>query len=192
MIGAGLSSGAAIGQTGTPSPNALSSIVLTDSSEELLNVCIDNLGVTSFPVSKIGLGLLDWNKRLQPDLKDDFDFILGCNCAKDSSAVAKVVAFALKTSPEIGSGSFVHIGSGGSNGVVALNKDLQRKYRLNTSVKELVLERIELEPFVNGNEEVTLSIDYENVESGKFSVLVAFHDEAHVDKVRTVTRFRTS
>jgi hypothetical protein len=188
VIGSGLASGPALGyqqnDVVAPAPDKLVSILMTDSNEQLLNTCMDNLGAASFPVSKVGLGLLDWSKRVQKGMQDQFDFIIGCNCAQDFSALAKVVAYSLKRSPQDGIGSFIHIGPGNHAGVIGLNNELQRKHRLNTVVKDLVLERIELVPFINEDAQASLSMDYGNVESGKFSVLVGYHDEAKkVEKV---------
>lgn len=193
MIGAALASGVNLGYHQThgiaPTPDTLESILMTDSSEPLLTKCIDNLGTSSFPVAKVGLGLLDWKKRVHNDMKDQFDFIIGNNCAYDFASLSKVVAYSLKLHPEFGSGTFVHIGAGNRAGIIGLNNELQRKHRLNTVTKELVLERIELLPFINEEVPTNLNIDYDNVEAGKFSLLVGYHDDAKVDKVSVTNDF---
>ena len=81
-----------------PASDTLSSILMTDSGKESIDKCFDNLAATKFLEAKVELGLLDWDKSVQADMKNQFDFIIGCDCAQDFSPLAKTIAHSLKYS----------------------------------------------------------------------------------------------
>lgn len=183
-----------------PVPKGLSKIIMTDSHEPLLTKCLDNLAGASFPVSKAEVALLDWNRRLPNEMKNSFDFILGCDCAYYFPLVnplARTVAYALKSSPydrknneQIIRGKFLHIGPRHRESIDDLRRKLARGYRMNTKMKDIVMERIDLVPLIIDSmesiqrqmkEEVEGEtggyVEYQNMETTSYSVLVGYHNE---------------
>mmetsp|Transcript_7839 Transcript_7839/g.14775 ORF Transcript_7839/g.14775 Transcript_7839/m.14775 type:complete len:482 (-) Transcript_7839:84-1529(-) len=183
-----------------PVPIDLTKIIMTDSHEPLLNTCLDNLAAASFPVSKAEVALLDWNRRLPNDMKNNFDFIIGCDCAYYFPLVnplARTVAYGLKSSPydrknneQIVRGKFLHIGPRHRESIDDLRRKLARGYRMNTRMKDIVLERIDLVPLIIDSmenvdaqmkEEVEGEtggyVEYQNMETTNYSVLVGYHNE---------------
>lgn len=198
-IGSGLASGVAPSEdVGAPTPNALTSLLMTNSNTKSIEQCISNLRGTSFPETKVGLALFDWNKKIQDTMKNKFNFILGCDCAHNSSSqLARTVAYALKRSPQC---SFVYVGAEhDQKSMEGLVTSLGESYEMNTIVKDIVLERIQLIPKISDSldevklrmkEEATNRVGghavYTNVESMKYTTIVGYHDEA-LNEVREMS-----
>lgn len=183
-----------------PVPGSLAKLVLTDSHESLLNKCVSNVNTASFPSTKVEIRQLDWNQRVPNDMKGQYDFIIGCDCAYYFPLVnplARTVAYALQTSPydrvdneqRVG-GTFVHIGPQHRESIQDLRRKLSRGYRMNIRTKDLVLERLDLVPlFLDSMEEVDRQlqeeiegetagfVEYQNVETTSFTTLVGHHNE---------------
>ena len=176
-----------------PTPNNLSSILMTDIDKESLDNCVDNLAAITFPEPKVELGLLDWNKNVQAGMKNKFDFVLACNCAKNFSPLAKTVAHVLKSSsydlPDSPPGSFVHLGPQceSTNDLV---DTLAEKYRMKTFLKKIVLERIQLASFVADSpddmeavkkaeieDKVGGHVEYKKVDTCEYTAIVGYHTE---------------
>jgi hypothetical protein len=160
--------------TTAPTPKKLSKLLMTDRNQALLSNCRTNLQSGSFPASKVKLGLLDWNKDVQEEMKDQCQFIFGCHSARDVLALARTVAYALKCSPFDGENdgggendgdvdggggglrsraSFVHIEPEHRENVDRLQKELEDGYRMNAEVKDIVLERVHLVPLIKDSQE---------------------------------------
>jgi hypothetical protein len=162
--------------TTAPTPKKLSKLLMTDRNQALLSNCRTNLQSGSFPASKVKLGLLDWNKDVQEEMKDQCQFIVGCHSARDVLALARTVAYALKCSPFDGENdgggdvdvdgdgdgdggglrsraSFVHIEPEHRENVDRLQKELEDGYRMNAEVKDIVLERVHLVPLIKDSKE---------------------------------------
>ena len=182
----------------SPAPESLSKILMTDREEDILESCIDNLAAAKFPESKVKLGMLEWGKNVQDDIKEQCQFVIGCDCAKDFVPLARTVALALKCSPFDGQGegemtraSFLHIEPRCRNRIDDLRLELRNGYRMNTMMmKEIELERIELEPILVENEEDARKqmeeemmdkvggLDkYLSIEKGGYSALVGYHNK---------------
>jgi len=183
-----------------PVPKNLTKIILTDSKELLLNQCLDNLGSAKFPISKAEVGSLDWNRRVPNDSKNQFDFIIGCECAYYFplvSPLARTVAYSLKSSPydltnneQIIRGHFLHIGPQHRESIDDLKRKLGRGYRMNTRMKEIVMERIDLVPlFIDSVDDIESQmkeevegetagyVEYQNIEASKYFALIGYHNE---------------
>jgi hypothetical protein len=204
IIGSGLVSGVSSGdqqsdEVAAPTPNTLVSILMTNSNTESLDKCIDNLQATNFPQPKVGLGLLDLNKNVQDHMKDQFNFVVGCDCAQNSvSQLAKTVAHSLKRSRQ---GSFVYIGSEHEKSSMDdLVSALGESYQMNTIVKEIVLERIHLAPLVSDSiddvhvktkveieSKVGGLVAYMNVDISRYTAIVGYHDEVEKE-VRNIEK----
>jgi hypothetical protein len=184
-----------------PVPKNLSKIILTDSKEILLNKCLDNFAAAKFPISKAEVGSLDWNRRVPNDTKNQFDFILACECAYYFPLVhplARTVAYSLKSSPydrtnneQIIRGNFLHIGpQHRERPIDDLKRKMGKGYRMNTSLKEIVMERIDLVPlFIDSVDDIESQmkeevegeaagyVEYQNIETSKHLALLGCHNE---------------
>ena len=198
VIGAGLasSSGFHLNDVVAPTPENVDTLLMTDSDKDVLNLCIDNLGAIRFPEPKIELGLLDWNRQVQDDMKDQFDFIIGCDCLHDTEQLAKTLAHALKRPPKDIStqssiGTFVHVGPENRGKTGLLQRELGDGYRMNAISKDIVLERIQLMPVLfDSIEDAEAQMKNEIVgdigglaqfaamETKMYSALVGYHEEA--------------
>lgn len=190
-VGAGLvlSSGYTNGES-CPTPDTLSKLLMTDSNKNLLNTCVGNLGATSFPVPKVELGVLDWTKNVQDSMADRFDFIIGCNCAHDFTPLAKTVAHSIISDASARS-IFVHIGPENRKNTAGLKIELGSRYRMNTIVKDIQLERIQLAPAIEDAPDSQYEyVRAAGVETRTFSAMLAYYDEA-VKEVRFVGKRRT-
>jgi hypothetical protein len=196
VIGAGAVSSSLTDQI-APTPEDLTSILMTDSNKESLDKCVYNLAATEFPEPKVELGLLDWNKKVQGPMQNQFDFVIGSNCATDSKSLANVVAHSLKcpsrneyTGELVDYGSFVHIGPNGCDGVTGLVDALSERYQMETMTKEIVLERIELAPLIAAKvrdleeekrveieSKVGGHIEYADVEISTYSIIFGRHSK---------------
>eukprot|EP00558_Chaetoceros_sp_UNC1202_P004917 CAMPEP_0197246920 /NCGR_PEP_ID=MMETSP1429-20130617/23539_1 /TAXON_ID=49237 /ORGANISM="Chaetoceros sp., Strain UNC1202" /LENGTH=441 /DNA_ID=CAMNT_0042707695 /DNA_START=22 /DNA_END=1347 /DNA_ORIENTATION=- len=185
-----------------PVPANLSKICMTDSHENLLNKCLDNLGAAKFPINKAEVLALDWNRRVPNEMKDKFDFIIGCDCAYYFPLVnplARTVAYSLKSSPydrkkneQMIRGQFLHIGPAHRESIDELKRKLARGYRMNTRMKDIVLERIDLVPLILDSlddEETQLKeeiegdsggfVEYQNMDASKYTALISSHNEEY-------------
>jgi hypothetical protein len=172
-----------------PAPSALSEIVLTDSNEHLLNECLDNLEAASFDVSKVNLRLKR-NKSVQDDMRNEFNFVIGCDCAHDVAPLAKSIAYSLRSSSY---DVFLHVESQhNENGISGLGNELERGYLMNTKRSEIALERLHLLPLVMDSldgveaqmkEEVEGNpgsfVEYQRMEMNRYSALVGCHSEGY-------------
>jgi hypothetical protein len=181
----------------TPSPQKLSTILLTDSRGDLLDKCVQNLRACSFPSSKVEIGLLDWSRKTPTNFRDKFDFILGSDCPSDPRNVnplVRTVAFSLKSSPydkrktkQTIRGKFVHIGQGKAESFVGLKERLSTGYKMHSKLDEMILERVILIPLVadsleDASDSTQLNtaggpVEYRSVESSTYSALIAHHDQ---------------
>jgi len=181
----------------TPSPQKLSTILLTDSRGDLLDKCVQNLRACSFPSSKVEIGLLDWSRKTPTNFRDKFDFILGSDCPSDPRNVnplVRTVAFSLKSSPydkrktkQTICGKFVHIGQGKAESFVGLKERLSTGYKMHSKLDEMILERVILIPLVadsleDASDSTQLNtaggpVEYRSVESSTYSALIAHHDQ---------------
>ena len=183
-----------------PVPKTLAKLLLTDSRESLLDKCFTNVNKATFPSAKVEIRYLDWNQRVPNEMKGQYDFIIGCDCAYYFPLVnplARTVAYTLQTSPydrvdneqRIG-GQFVHIGPEHRENIQDLRRKLSRGYRMNLRSQSLVLERLDLVPlFLDSMEDVDDQIqkeiesdiagfvEYQNVETSYFTLLVGYHNE---------------
>ena len=187
VIGAGITSGsggAAGFYASTPVPSALSRITMTDSRENLLSQCPENLSASDFPVSNVQLGLLDWNKPVQSDLKNQCNFVIGCDCAHQYPSVnplAKTLAYALTSS----GGKLLYIGPKQNQSIQDLQRELKLGYRINTSMSEIALDRIELIPqIVNSIDDDVQgenggSVEHQKIDTSRYSAIVGFHHEEY-------------
>lgn len=183
-----------------PVPSALTKLLFTDSHENLINKCLDNLGAASFPVSKAEVDYLDWNRRVPNEKKDQYNFIIGCDCAYYFPLVeplARTVAYTLKSSPydrqlneQYIRGKFLHIGPQHRESIDDLKRKLGRGYRMNTRLKEIVFERVDLVPLIIDSledaeaqmkeeveGEVGGYVEYQNIDTSRYSALVGHHNE---------------
>ena len=183
-----------------PVPGNLAKLVLTDSHETLLNKCFTNVNRSSFPSTKVEIRQLDWNQRVPNEMKAQYDFIIGCDCAYYFPLVnplARTVAYTLQTSPydrvdneQMVGGTFIYIGPEHRESIQDLRRRLSRGYRMNTRTKGLVLERLDLVPlFLDSMEEVDSQlqeeiegetagfVEYQNVETTSFTTLIGYHNE---------------
>ena len=192
VIGAGITSGsggAAGFYASTPVPETLSHIIMTDSRENLLRQCPENLSETSFPSSNVQLGLLDWNKPVQNAIKNQCNFIIGCDCAHQYPSVnplAKTLAYALKSSStKEGGGKLLYIGPPNNEIIQDLQRELKLGYLINTSMSEIALDRIELIPQIvnsiddNVQGENGGSVEYQKIDTSRYSAIVGFHHEEY-------------
>lgn len=183
-----------------PVPSSLAKIVLTDSHESLLNKSFSNVQKSSFPSAKVEIRHLDWNQRVPNEMKGQYDFILGCDCAYYFPLVgplARTIAYTLQTSPydrveneqRVG-GQFVHIGPDHRESIQELKRKLQRGYKMNTRTQSLLLERFDLVPlFLDSMGEVDNQlkeeiegetagfVEYQNIDTSSFTSLVGYHNE---------------
>lgn len=182
-----------------PVPRHLSKIIMTDSHQNILKVCMDNLQSSAFPVSKAEISMLDWKGRVPNEMKDAFDFIIGCDCAYYFPLVnplARTVAYTLKSSPydrsdnqQFVRGNFLHIGPAHRESISDLKTKLSRGYRMETRMKEIVLERVDLAPLILDSldveaeqmkEEIEVEggyVEYQNIENSRFTALSGHHNE---------------
>ena len=202
VIGAGLARGAAATtEKSTPVPEDLTKILLTDSQVNALEKCVENLKAARFPGSKVELGLLDWNKNIPKKMTDNFDFIIGCDCAfllRTMTPLARTVASTLKSSPHNKSedtsqkvqGKFLHIGPGNAESYYRLKKRLARRFNMRSRLDEIVLDRLDLVPLVlDSLEEASAqlkdeterktsgAVEVQNIESSIYSALLSHHGE---------------
>ena len=184
----------------SPAPKDLSKIILTDYHENLLGKCMDNLQAACFPVSKAEVAYLDWKTRLPHDMKDQFDFIIGCECAYYyplMEPLARTIAYGLKSSPydrkeneQLIRGKFLHFGPDHREAIGDLKRKLAKGYRMNTRKKEIVLERVDLVPLILDSLDEAESqlkeeiegesggyVEYQNMATSKYCVLVGYHHE---------------
>jgi hypothetical protein len=177
IIGAGLATGAEIVSDGkdlvSPVPAALSRIIVSDSNQDNLEACMENLDMAAnFPESKAVFATLDWNMGVPESLKEQFDFLLGCDCADSSSieALAKFVAFTLKKE----NGKFLHVGPQDRESLYDLQLMLRMVHGMNAKMKEIIVERIDLEPFIMDTlEDVELQMRSED--DGSYVRYIDFH-----------------
>lgn len=183
-----------------PVPENLAKLILTDSHEHVLNECFTNVNKSSFPPSKVEIMQLDWNQRVPNEMKSQYDFIIGCDCAYYFPLVnplARTVAYTLQTSPydrvdneQTVGGRFVHIGPAHRESIQDLRKKLSKGYKMNTSTQSLVLERFDLVPlFLDSLKEVNDQleeeiegetagfVEYQNIATTSFTSLVGHHHE---------------
>ena len=186
-----------------PAPKTLSKILMTDKQEDILERCIENLEAAKFPDTKVKLGLLEWGKNVQGGIKDQCQFVMGCDCAEDFVPLARTVAFALKCSPFDGQvqggdgdmnmtrASFLHIEPRHRDCIDDLKRELKKGYRMNTMMmKEIELERVHLEPnFADSLEdaqaqlkedmeaEVGGFVKYQNIDTSGYAALVGYHNK---------------
>ena len=189
VIGSALASGAKptkneSGNIQAPTPNSFASLLMTGSDTNILDHYVNNLRATNFPESKVGLGLLDCNKKVQPHMKNQFDFIGACDCAKDSippSQLAKVVAYSLKSTQA----SFLYVGSERQKkNIESLSGGLKDGYNMNTILKDMVLERIQLVPAISVSvddakiqSKESALVECEDIKSNPYTALVCYHDQ---------------
>ncbi len=183
-----------------PVPRNLAKLLLSDSHESLLNKCFINVNKSSFPPSKVEIKQLDWNARVPNEMKCQYDFIIGCDCAYYFPLVnplARTIAYTLQISPydkvdneqRVG-GTFVHIGPEHRESIQDLRRKLSRGYRMNTRTQSLVLERFDLVPlFLDSMQEegdqlkdeidgeTNGFVEYQNIETTSFTTLVGYHHE---------------
>jgi len=183
-----------------PVPNNLAKVLLTDSHDTLLSKCFSNVQKSSFPPPKVEIKSLDWNSRIPNEMKCQYDFIIGCDCAYYFPLVAplaRTVAYTLQISPydkvdneqRVG-GQFVHIGPEHRESIQDLRRKLSRGYRMNTRTQSLVLERFDLVPlFLDSMNDVEDQlkeevmgekagfVEYQNIETSYFTSLVGYHHE---------------
>ncbi len=183
-----------------PVPKQLAKLVLTDSHSSLLDKCFSNSNKASLPSAKVEIRHLDWNQRVPNEMKGQYDFIIGCDCAYYFPLVnplARTVAYTLQISPydrvdnaqRIG-GQFVHIGPEHRENIQDLRRRLSRGYRMNTRTQSLVLERFDLVPlFLDSMEaesdqlleevagETAGFVEYQNIETTAFTTLIGYHHE---------------
>lgn len=183
-----------------PVPGDLAKLILTDSHESLLNTCFSNVNKSSFPSAKVEIRQLDWNGRVPNEMKAQYDFIIGCDCAYYFPLVnplARTVAYTLQTSPydrnaneQRTGGKFVHIGPEHRESIQDLRRKLSRGYRMNTRTQSLVLERFDLVPlFLDSlaeednqlQEEISGEtagfVEYQDMATSSFTSLVGYHHE---------------
>ncbi len=192
-IGAGIATGShektlKNGQKQAPIPNSLEKIVLTESKKELLDASAENLASSNFPPENLNLGFLDWNDKVPSGLKDQFNFILGCDSVKAYSEVdglAKIVGNGLKSAS-----SYVHIGPQYRESMKDLKVKLGRGYGMRTILENIALERFELTPLSAGVEDIhsTMSyerkhqyVEYRNKDVSTYSVLLCHHENGNFD-----------
>lgn len=149
MIGAGIVSGEG---DSVPIPSRCSGLTLTDSRTNVLKKCVDNLRAASFPPKLVQVGNLDFHKKVSESLVNQFDFVLGNDCAQSNQMVegfANTCALLLKDGKEM-QRSFLHIGPEYRESNGALKSVLSQK-GLVTKKMNLVLERLILAPIVLEN-----------------------------------------
>ena len=183
-----------------PVPNNMVKILLSDSHETLLDKCFVNVKKSSFPPAKVEIRQLDWNQRVPNEMKGQYDFIIGCDCAYYFPLVnplARTVAYTLQISPydkvdnnqRVG-GQFIHIGPEHREAIQDLRRRLSRGYRMNTRTRSLALERFDLVPLFLDSMEAEATqlkeevesdtagfVEYQNIETSYFTVLEAYHSE---------------
>lgn len=143
-------------ESSAPVPASFSKIILTDTDENMIMACIDNLNAASFPGSKAEVGNLDLNKPVNDGLRDRFDFILGADCAHDFpsvGAIANFVSSCLKKRTDYNAkgGSFLHIGPKNRENIHDLIVRLARGYNMDTEIEDVVLQRFDLVPVTAGS-----------------------------------------
>jgi len=190
-IGAGLASNVKTksGETNPsfPVPDGLSKLVITDPGENSLGRCVENLRAVAFPSSKANVGQLDWSRGMSKSLENKFDFLLSCDCSHHLPSVnplASLVDFSLKHEE----GTFLHIGQPCQN-LLDLHRQLESEHGIKTKSNQIVLEKIDLVPLILESLEDVNSqmageiesggyVEYQNVDSSKYSVLIAgFHND---------------
>ena len=183
-----------------PVPGNLAKLILTDSHESLLNKCFANVNKSSFPPAKVEIRQLDWNQRVPNEMKGQYDYIIGCDCAYYFPLVnplARTVAYTLQTSPydkvdneqRVG-GTFVHLGPDHRENIQDLRRRLSRGYRMHCRTQNVVLERYDLVPlFLDSMNDVDEQlkeeihgetagfVEYQNIETSSFTSLEAYHHE---------------
>ena len=169
---------------------------MTDQQEDILERCIENLDAAKFPESKVKLGLLEWGKPVQDDIRDQCQFIIGCDCSEDFVPLARTIAFALKCSPFDGQGgtdmtraNFLHVEPRYREHGDDLRRELKRGYKMNTMMmKEIELECIHLEPLFSDSLEDANAImaedmqtraggfvKHQRIDTSGYSALVGYH-----------------
>lgn len=177
-----------------PVPDYLAQLLMTESNEYLLEKCIDNLERASFPESKVGVGTLNWNKRVPDDLRNQCDFIMSCDNVNSFPVVnplARVVADALKKRvyDESMGGSFVYVTPTDRECITNLQLKFAKEYLMTTDEKEMIVERFALVPLVmdslyDAEEQMKIEVDdrsagyveYEELDTRSYSALVVRHD----------------
>jgi len=151
----------------------------------------------NFPESKDFFGKLDWNKGVPESLRDQFNFVLGCDCALSSSSVgnlAELVAYTLKKD----NGTFLHVGPQEHETLYDLQLLLRMEYGINAKMKEIIVERIDLSPhavMMDSLEDVEAQmrsedegsyVEYIDMHTSRYSTLIVDHDhkEAEQEAVR--------
>ena len=183
-----------------PLPIALSQLLLTDSNEQNLHKCIDNLEAASFDVSKVNLRLKKERNSnfVQNDLRNEFNFVLSRNTLADSSDIervgkklAKNIAYSLQSSSY---DEFLHVEPQrqvDTDVIATLIDELESGYRMNTMRKEIVMEKIhliplELDSLENVESQMRDEIDrnpgsfveYQKMSMERYSALVGCHSDA--------------
>jgi hypothetical protein len=176
-------------------PESFSKIILTDTDENMIKACIDNLNAASFPTSKADVGNLDLNKPVNDGLRDRFNFIIGADCAHDFSsvgAIAKFVAYALKKDMDrdAQTGSFLHVGPKNRENIHDLIVKLTRGYRMDAEIEDIVLQRFDLVPVVAtsvkdmnahlkvSSEELTAGyVEYQRFDESIYSAVHVCHNQ---------------
>ncbi len=170
-----------------PLPQSLSKMLFTDShsNKHLLESCMENLSAVSFPSHQAAIGPMDFDRSIHNGLRDQFQFILGCDPLKspsqESSAVslARFVAYALHRD-NVGTGDvdkesshhdekegiFLHVSpsQGGIN--EDLQREMVRRHRMSVKIEDLVLERVDLVPLLVDCVEDVEKLGKEEVEAG--------------------------
>ena len=198
LIGAGIASENAEEQNGVPgdsdipfrapTPSSLSEFVFADSNRQLLHKCIDNIGAASIDVEKVKL-TLDRETNIQEEMKDQFNFIIACDCEHNTFPLAKTIANSLKSSEY---DEFLHIGPQhhDDSGISELQHELEAGYSMKTISREIVLEKFHLKPLVLDSLEhaeaqmkdetdgkTDSCVEYQRTDIGRFSAVVGCHSE---------------
>lgn len=150
VIGAGIVSGEG---DSVPIPTKCSGLTLTDARTNALKKCVDNLRATSFPPKLVQVGNLDFTKKISDMLENQFDFVLGNDCAHSNQLVegfANTCSHVLKDGDQFHK-SMVHISPEYRESNSSLESILSSNYGIVTKKNELVLERLILAPIVLDN-----------------------------------------
>uniref|UniRef100_A0A7S3Q596 Uncharacterized protein n=1 Tax=Chaetoceros debilis TaxID=122233 RepID=A0A7S3Q596_9STRA len=182
-IGIGL--GASTLLAPVPPPSQFTKVVMTDPTPAHLQHCIQNLQAVNFPPEAVDLAALRLHdvvhdgESIPEGLRDEFDFILGCDVdgndnadrgdeddsgEESGKAMASLIAHALKCNPRPNDnntpappGQFLHVGPSRPTSLHSTNnlaQSLVNSYRMHTSFQELTMERIELTPLIRDSLEL--------------------------------------
>lgn len=187
-----------------PLPPYFESLLLSDSSEEVLNNAYKNTQESGFGAGQLSLGILDWAMPVQREMKNQYDLILGCDVATEFpnvKRIARMVAYMLKANPdflrggrgaderpaELDGGHFVHIGPQTREVIHDLRTKLRNGYRMDVNVGLIELERFDLNPLILDSIEEEAAADekllteddgiveYKTQSKEKFSTFAARH-----------------